>query len=163
MSKLQEIKHHIHSLIPELLELSFGCVISYEQSGYKHRKRTILAKLNRAGRGQRYLVWEYTAPHDLHPADDGILKTCNHVYKDEIYENFGKKIELHHVLRAIGILNVAVYKNGKSHPHNLCMTTNGFMLNENNMHLFDWDLNKNTLDEQSKFVINWLHDLFFKK
>ncbi len=65
------------------------------------------------------------------------------------------------VLLMIGKLKVIRYKGEKfvTHPHNVSVTTLGYALNENGMHLFEWNLAKDSLDDQSPETIEFLNNL----
>lgn len=87
---------------------------------------------------------------------------CNDLRLTHVEANCpaNRPIRLADVLLAIGHLDVIKYKEGfKTHPHNVCVTTLGYALNENGMHLFEWNLRQDDLTEQSDYCVSFLYEL----
>lgn len=139
----------------EIVELKFGCVISYEKSGFKSRKRRVLAKLNGTRRGNQYLVWAYTPPHDAHVIDDGILSTCEKVKEEEIYKILGRDISLADVLLTLDSCEEDVAKNAMNLTKFNAMALVGKIV-------MMWDLRKDSLDNQEEATKRFIHSLLSK-
>ncbi len=155
---IQTIRERVVASQPSILDLVFGCEF-LSPKGLK-TKVTVLKHSD-----CDYYRVENTLDIAFYSdavSEDG-RKIRRNSASEELWEILGRPIRLADVFTTIEKLKVVVYPNGRSHPHNISITTNGMVLNENNMHLFEWNLKEDDLSKQNPETLEFLATLLTTK
>ena len=145
MSKLNQLKSFIHSVIPEILEVKFGCEVLDKNEFLDWAKvKTFIVRNPKNG-------MEY------YSENDGSLLSLRGGFKN--FKILGRPITLADCLRAIDKeipSSRDLYINGEG---GFAWTSSG-----TDCHTYQaiWNLEKDSLDEQSDDLVNFLFNLLIK-